>query len=471
MSHETIEPTVEPANETPLAAGELERLRAINAKSLPGRWLGYASLTGPGWVQSAITLGASTATSSFYLGWEFGYEMLWVQVLGMLMGVVMFAAATRPALLGRLSFYEAMKRHVNPALAIAWALASIVASMVWCLNQYAAAAACVVDVGQAAGWVGGEEASVQSARWAIGAVILAISIPLTWAFAAGKGRGVRLYENVLKGAIFFMVACFAMVAWKTGIRWGDVGRGLIPSSIPFDDSKKLTQILGALGCAVGINMTFLFPITLRARGWGREHLGLARFDLATGMLLPFAVISTLLVIASANVLHFKGLAEPKGPAEVAVLLEPLFAGSWLPSATGRVLFDLGVAAMPLSTITILMLISGLALCEMLGKPRQGACFKLGSLLPAVGILGVAYKTPFWLGPLISSFALVLLPIAYIGFLILHNSRIYLGRDAPEGARRALWTMALGGIVLLAVAGAGLKLKDILGGFLQALGGS
>ena len=444
---------------------ELEHLQEVNSRNLPGRLVGYARLSGPGWIQGAITLGASTATSGFYLGWKFGYQMLWVNVLGMAMGVVMFAAIARPTLYGKESIYRAMGKYVHPSLAMAWALASIVTSIFWCMNQYATATACFADLGQLAGWVSSEE-GVLASKWIVGGIILAVSIPLTWTYGREKHAGVRLYEAVLKVVIFFMVICFALVAWKTGIRWGDLLSGLIPGNFP-TSSEDRTMVLGALGCAVGINMTFLFPVTLRARGWTRQHLGLARFDLGTGMLLPFSIISTLVVITTANVLH--GSPErPDDPAAVARVMTPLFEGTWLPDATGRVLFDLGVAAMPLTTITILMLISGVALCEMIGVPHQGFWFRLGSLLPAIGIFGVAYRAPFWLGPLISSFALILLPIAYLGFLILCNRRAFLGADLLGGRSRLVWNIAMAGVLAIAVVGATVKVADSLGGLLGLL---
>ena len=117
--------------------------------------------------------------------------------------------------------------------------------------------------------------------------------------------------------------------------------------------------------------------------------------------------------------------------------------------------------MPLSTITILMLISGLAVCEILGVPHKGRWFRLGSLLPAVGILGVAYKTPFWLGPLISSFALILLPIAYLGFLVLCNRKDFLGNDLETGRGRWIWNAAMGVVLAISVVGATAKVVDSL----------
>lgn len=441
---------------------ESELLAEVNVRPFWRRMLGYSRLSGPGWIQGAITLGASTATTSFYLGWRFGYEMLWVNVLGMLMGVIMFGAVARPALFSKQSIYRAMADYIHPAWALAWAGASLVASVFWSMNQYAVAAASLADIGQALGRL--PDSSLLTVKWIVGGLILAFSIPLTWAYG-DEDSGVRFYEAVLKVLVALMVVCFAAVAFKTGIHWPEVLAGLIPSGLP-DTPEDRTLILGALGCAVGINMTFLYPVTLRARGWGREHLGLARFDLVTGMLLPFAVASSLVIIAVANVLG-PGSPRPDEPVAVARVMTPLFEGTWLPAATGRILFDVGVAAMPLTTITILMLISGLALCEIKGVPHRGVWFKVGSLLPAIGIMGVAYRAPFWLGPLISSFALILLPIAYLGFLILFNQRRHPGGDLEAAGQRRIWNVALVAVLAIAVVGATVKVIDTLGAIAEA----
>lgn len=435
--------------------GDLAEIQEINSRAFPGRMCGYFGLSGPGFIQSAITLGASTATSSFYLGWRFGYSMLWVQILGMLMGVVMFAAVARPTLYRRESILSAMSKYVHPVVAYAWVGTSIVASMFWCMNQYSTAVPCLEDVGVVSGVI--SEAGSSSVKWGIGAVILAVSIGLTWSYGSEKNRGVRIYETMLKFAIAFMVLCFAAIAWKTGIEWSSLGAGLVPNpkSVWDLEGHDLTMVLGALGCSVGINMTFLFPITLRARGWGKDHLGLSRFDLVSGMFVPFAIISTLVVVAAANVLS-KYPEAPKDPVAVAKVMESLFEG-----VMGRVLFDLGVAAMPLSTVTILMLICGLGVCELMGRPHKGLPFKIGALLPAVGILGSVSAQKFWLGPLISSFGLILLPIAYFGFIVLHNSRSFLGDDMPTGGKRLAWNVVMGIILCVTISGAVLKLIDVV----------
>ena len=50
--------------------------------------------------------------------------------------------------------------------------------------------------------------------------------------------------------------------------------------------------------------------------------------------------------------------------------------------------------------------------------------------------------PLWLPVLTSAICDPLLPIAYIGFFILHNSRAYLGDARPPGLRGLLWNLAM-----------------------------
>ena len=52
----------------------------------------YARLSGPGWLQGAITLGGGSLAGSLYLGVIGGYEMMWLQPLMMILGIVMLSA-------------------------------------------------------------------------------------------------------------------------------------------------------------------------------------------------------------------------------------------------------------------------------------------------------------------------------------------------------------------------------------------
>ena len=69
-------------------AAEKAELRNLETLPLGKRSLGYIKRTGPGLLQSAMTLGAGSATASVVAGASFGYKLLWVQPLAMFFGVM-----------------------------------------------------------------------------------------------------------------------------------------------------------------------------------------------------------------------------------------------------------------------------------------------------------------------------------------------------------------------------------------------
>jgi manganese transport protein len=193
---------------------ERDFLREVNARrGIVSRWRGYWSLAGPGWVQSALTLGA------------------------------------RP--------YDAFWKVLHPALAVAWGTAVLLASIVWQFPQYALATAVAKDILDVAG--------LEISKAPIALILLAAGTALCWSYGRGSRRAVRLFERVLKYLLLVMVASFLLVVIKTGVDLKALARGFFSFSIP-RDREGLTIVLGALGAAVGINMTFLYPYMLLARG-------------------------------------------------------------------------------------------------------------------------------------------------------------------------------------------------------------
>ena len=543
---------------------EREMLREINARSLPGRLAGYIKLSGPGWLQSALTLGGGSLTGSLYLGVLAGFGLMWLQPVAMILGIVMLSAIGYVTLSTGLRPFRAINQHINPALGWMWLLASGLANIVWALPQYSLATG-VLQQNLAPDLLGGgpEAMSDFAAKALICGIILALAIVVTWSYGSGHW-GVKAYELLLKVAVAAVVLCFVLVVVKLamsgGVDWGGVFGGFVPDLgslfnpaevfMPALDGlrernpaaadywtdyivgERRDVLMTAFATAVGINMTFLLPYSMLGRGWGREHRGLATFDLSTGMFIPFFLATSCVVIASAAAFHgqprkdvavddaayAKILAEPEtrtagddavlgmidgrlkadlaragrltvleeadedGAALEAALvplrggvteqdrtlaamlvkrdakqlsasLEPLFGGRLI----ADIVFGLGVLGMACSTITLLMLVSGFVVCEVLNVPATGWNFRLGALLPAIGALGpFVWKgdAAFWLAVPTSVFGLVLLPAAYVTFLLLMNKKELLGPAMPTGGTRAAINLALGLATAVSVFAAG-----------------
>ena len=81
----------------------------------------FTKLSGPGWLQSAITLGGGSLAGSLYLGIIGGYEMMWLQPLMMIFGIVMLSAIGYVALSTPERPFDAINNHVSPVLGWGWA--------------------------------------------------------------------------------------------------------------------------------------------------------------------------------------------------------------------------------------------------------------------------------------------------------------------------------------------------------------
>jgi manganese transport protein len=420
----------------PLAlAREAQQLDALAQGPVLPRLLGYLKLSGPGYLQSAMTLGAGTATASLFSGAVFGYQLLWVAPLSMLLGVAMLMAVAHQTLSTGMRPLPAMSRFAGKPYAIAFAASAMLASVVWHVPQYNLAANALVDLAAALG-LGGVPPIAASPLLLLGAVFL------SWTYGKSPAL-VRRYEAFFKRLIWATALALFVVVLRTDTDWGAVLAGLWPS-LPPDrgEHSALEMAASGLGAAVGVNMLFLYPYTLLARGWGRSHRGLARCDLVCGMLLPYALATSLLTIAAANTLqHGDPIAKGAAIARMSGVLGEVFG-----AVTGRVLFDLGMLAMAFSTISLHMLVCGFVAMELFGFAFGSRAYRLATLLPTPAAVAPWFfaSVPVWLAVPTNIVCGLLLPASAFAFWRLQQSRAYLKGDLPQGpwARLHLLLMAL-----------------------------
>ncbi len=443
---------------------EIAELDALARKPFLSAATGYIQRTGPGLLQSAMTLGAGSAVASVVAGASFGYTLLWVQPIAMLLGVMMLAALGNVILTTGERPYRAFGRELTVSVAFLWALGTIVASVIWHFPQYGLAAGAARDLAEMAGLTTQVTAASGATAltttgllvsFGIGITILMINIATTWSYGS-HAKGVWIYEWFLRGVIALVIIAFGMVVVATGIKlgWGELCRGFFAFHIPAAPGTT-TLVLGAIGAAVGINMTFLYPYTLLAKGWGPHHKTLARWDLGMSMFVPFVLVTSLVIIATANTLYVPGSSIVRGdlrPVEAAQALTDVMG------PLGRVVFDLGFIGMTCGAISAHMVVCGFTVCEMFGLEYTVWRYRLFTLVPAVGMLGVVTRTPLWMPIAASAICLTMLPFAYIMFFILNNKKSYIGAATGRGIPRMLFNLVLLIAIAMATLGAAIKLK-------------
>jgi len=291
----------------------------------------YVKLSGPGWLQSAITLGGGSLAGALYLGILGGASLLWLQPLAMALGIVMLSAIGYVTLSTRKRPFRAINEHVNPVLGWGWAIATLMANLVWALPQFSLATASVRQNVFPA-FIGQGVMADNPANLLVVCAICAICISIVWFYDSGSW-GIKLFEAILKIMVALIVICFFGVVIKMSMAgsvldWSYILKGLIPdiklltspakTLSPFiaqvDEhfrqfwidsvvSEQRQVMVTAFATAVGINMTFLLPYSMLRRGWDKDFRGLAIFDLSTGLFIPFLLTTGCVVIASAAQFH------------------------------------------------------------------------------------------------------------------------------------------------------------------------
>jgi len=444
---------------------EVAELRELKNRPFVPRTIGYVKRTGPGLLQSAMTLGAGSATASVVAGASFGYKLLWVQPVAMFLGVMMLAALANIVLSTGERPYKAFGREMSKTLVFLWALGSIMASIIWHFPQYGLAASAARDLGTMAGVVTADAAgdfttAGLAISFGVGFLILGINLFTVWSYG-GSARGIRLYEWFLRTVIALVVAMFAVVviASLDKIDWKELGKGFVGwYGIPgYTNPKHVTLVLGMLGASVGINMTFLYPYTLLAKGWGREHKTLARWDLGMSMFLPFALVTSLVIVAMTVTGVYTGqdvLQEGMKPVAAAASLHGI-----LGERAGRIVFDLGLVAMTCSAISTHMVVCGFTFCEMFGLEYTKMRFRIFALTPAIGLLGVVAKLPFWFPVAASAVCFAMLPVAYLIFYLLNNKESYLGDGMMKWPRREFFNIVLVIALVMSVIGSVIQINN------------
>lgn len=445
------------AGDPALVKKEIEELRALENRNWWNKLKWYFSKSGPGWMQSAMTLGGGSAMASLFSGAFLGYEMLWVQPVAMLIGIIMLSSLSHQTLCKGERPFLAMKTYVGAPLAWAWAICAIIATVIWHFSQYSLASGMTLDLIQAFCGFELEQGSVLQTvtLLSISALILFLACKVVWNYGKG-GKGIKIFESTVKAIVWFIIFSFAAVVIVCsfngdGIDWTEVGKGFLPFSleggfhlnIP-QDSTGISIFVASLSAAVGINMTFLYGYSYLAKGWTREFTGLARFDLVTGMLIPYTIATSLMIIAAGTTLHTEDFVTSGATNISPVTAASMLEAAGLPPVVSRMVFGLGIIGMCFNAITMHMLVCGFAASEIFGFRPEGIKYKLATLIPSIGFLGsVMWSTiGTWIAIPTSAISLIMLPVAYVGFFLLNNSEKYLGADMPRGGRRFWWNTAM-----------------------------
>jgi manganese transport protein len=365
-------------------------------------------------------------------GAKFGYQLLWVVVVGVVGIIVYSEMCGRVAAVAKRPVFDAIRERLGFGLG----LGALVSSEIVNLMTLAAEVGGVALVLQLLSGL------PYRVLIALGIAALAVVIwvsPFEW------------IERIFGyGGLALLV--FAVAAIKLHPNWGDVGYGFVP---PMDTSEHLVYAyfaVGLLGAAMTPYEVYFYSSGAVEEGWGPKDLGINRANAMIGYGLGGFLSLALMITAGALFL-------PKG-------VEPQFIGTVPLGAQ----VPLGTIGLLLALLGILFAVGGAAIdtcfsgaynvAQYFGwewgkhrRPSGAPRFTIAwAVLLVLALLVIMSGIdPVMLTEYAVIFSVVALPLTYVPILLVANDRAYMGRYTNGRLANAFGLLYLVVILVVAVA--------------------
>lgn len=306
---------------------------------------------GPAVVVAAVVLGPGSITTSTKVGAGFGYDVLWL--LGVLL-ILLIGLASLASWLGvtmeRTLCGELSHRLGKWAgLVIGVALFLIVAGF-QSSNNMAVIAGLEPLLGESGG---------KFPLWAVIAILVATNAVIIAILYLAKDL-YKYVEKLMKIFVGLMVIAFIVNFFWAKPSVGAAAAGLVPDFAPFTNRAELLTLMGLIGTTFSVAGAFYQGYLVRERGWGIDSLAQGRRDSIVGMLVLVGVTGIIMMTSAAV---FFGKIDPGALGDagaISAALEPLFG------AKAKYIFCFGFLAGAFSSFLVNAMIGGHVLSDGLG---------------------------------------------------------------------------------------------------------
>lgn len=327
------------------------------------------SSVGPAIIVACVVLGPGSILSNSKVGWQFGYEMIWVLAGAGLLMIGMTALSARLGVLLDGTPCEELSRRAGRG----WAFVTGLCIFLICAS---------FQFGNNLGVLFAVEpfldgTALQDSRTFPVVVLLLLNGVVLFAMF-GLRKLYRPVERLMKALVGVMLFGFAVNMLLARPSILSLLAGLLPQ-LPEQAAETLLPRMETDASGAGRVVDHLWPVQaligttfsmagayyqaylVRQKGWTREHLGMGLRDSAIGI-CALGVMSLLVMVTAASVLHQNpDVTELNTAADVARQLQPLFRGG------ATTLFCLGIFAGAFSSFLVNAMIGGALLSDGLGR--------------------------------------------------------------------------------------------------------
>ena len=340
----------------------------------------------------------------------FGYDLLWVVVVGVFGIIVYSEMCGRVAAVSKKAVFDAVRERVGFGTGLLTLLAAELVTLLTLTAELGGVAICL------------QLLSAVAYRWLIVLGVAAVALvvwltPFEW------------IERIFGyGGLCLLV--FAGAAYKLHPDWSSVAHGFVPSIDTSDTLVYLFFAVGLLGAAMTPYEVYFYSSGAIEEGWTPKDLAVNRANAIVGYGLG-GILSFLLMIVGAALFLPHGI-EPDTLGTVALGAEVPLGKIGLLLAIGGILFAVSGAAIDT------LFAGAYNVAQFLGwewgryRTNAGAPrFTLAWMALLVVALGIVMTgvDPVQLTEYAVIFSVVALPLTYLPILLVANDRAYMGEHA------------------------------------------
>jgi len=335
---------------------------------------------GPAIITASVVLGPGSILSASKVGYQYGYSLIWVLFIAVLMMIGMTALSARLGVVFEKTLCDELASRIGRwAAVLAGVSLFLIAACYQFGNNLGVLAAIEPLVAPATALPDESAATVDAASISIRiGVIVALNVVIVIALF-GFRHLYRPVELMMKALVTVMVIGFAANLLLARPDVLQIVAGLVPrlpaASLPTAVEPGAGEAAASGAAATPLDLTpaiALFATTfsiagafyqsylVRKKGWTTAELREGLVDSAVGISV-LGTVTLMILVTAAAVLHGRSdVGSLDSAADVARQLAPLFG----PAAT--VLFCLGIFAGALSSFLVNAMIGGVVLSDGLG---------------------------------------------------------------------------------------------------------
>jgi manganese transport protein len=348
----------------------------------------------------------------------FGYELLWVVVVGVVGIIVYSEMCGRVAAVSKKAVFDVVRERVGFGAGLSTLIAAQIVNAMTFTAEVGGVAICLRLL------------SGLPYRWLILLAVVALAV-IVWVTSFEWIERIFGY-----GGLCLLV--FAVAAVKLGPDWGAVAHGYVPHVNTDDTLLYLYFGVGLLGAAMTPYEVYFYSSGAVEEGWGPKDLGINRANAIIGYGLG-GFLSFTLMITGGTLFLQQGI-EPESLGSIALGAQVPLGEIGLVLALVGILFAVGGASIDT------LYAGAYNLAQFMGwewgryrSPAGAPRFTLTWIVLLVLALGVVMTgvDPVQLTEYAVIFSVVAFPLTYIPILLVANDRAYMGRYANGRLSNAL----------------------------------